>query len=199
MQVNAITSEAPKSILGRESEKREEMITTELMTAITEDAVNRVVALQEYFPLKLKYTRDEVIYYLSNPQNLVFFLLVDGKVCGYLLALPQNTAVEEMIMDDPLLKKDDNRYCIDQVVVMPGENGSLKFLHLGFALLKEMEKRGTNRVSSYLAHNNGVDKIIHSIFGPMATEVRKVYMPKYGEDPFLYMEVTYNGMDFRVK
>lgn len=124
-------------------------------------------------------------------QTSRFFLKQGGRPIGYVLAVPQDLAVEDMKEDDPLMRADPARMYIDQVAVMPEERRGLAFLHLGYALLEEMARRGLKKVSSHLLISNGVNLIIGKIFGPMSTERRIVYMPKYGDDPFEYMEVTY--------
>ncbi len=169
---------------------------TKLPTEQGGEAVDSIMDLQRLFPPKLRYTRQEIEAHVNDPGNLALFLLRDDKVSGYILAFPQDAAVEMLKMDDPLMRKDSQRYYIDQVAVKPDEHGSLEFLDLAYALLEELGRRGINRVSSHLLSANGLDKTVHEIFGPMSTECRQVCMPDCDDAPFLYMEVTYRGVEF---
>lgn len=166
-------------------------LTTYLITDITEATINTILSMQPLFPLKLRCSRQEIVNNLRQEQNISLFLEENKVIKGYVLAIPQDMAVEEYQHDDPHISKDPTRYYIDQVAVLPEERKGLAFLYLGYGLLEELGKRDINKVSSHLLTTNGVDKIIGKIFGPMSTERRIVHMPRYGDDPFEYMEVTY--------
>jgi len=164
---------------------------TYLITDITSTTINAILDMQTLFPIKLRYTRQEIVENLSFEKNISLFLEENEVVTGYALAIPQDVAVEEHQLDDPYIKNDPMRYYIDQVAILPAERKGLAFLHLGYGLLEELEKRGINKVSSHLLTTNGVNKIIGKIFGPMSTVRRTVHMPRYCDEPFEYMEVTY--------
>jgi len=168
-----------------------EALRTEVIKDFNNDVVAKIVSLEPLFPNKVRYNEGIIAEYLQAPNFIHMFLKRGNEVIGYLFSLPHDYVVNELKNDDPLMRKDSGRYYIDQVAVIPEERKGLAFLHLGYALLDELSTRGLNRVSSHVLATNGLHKIIGRIFNNMITERRFVYLPRYGDDLFEYMEVTY--------
>ena len=115
--------------------------------------------LQQLLPQELWYDRDRISDYLKNDKNIFIFLYGNqGEAIGYMFAQPHNDAYKELVNDDPLLKEDNTRFYIDEVVVSPDERGNGSFLMLIVGFLKEMYKRGFYKISSHILTEDYINK-----------------------------------------
>lgn len=155
-----------------------------------EGAIEKIINLEALFPVKLQYGRKRIASLLADPENIHFFLKRGEDVGGYLLAIPQNDIVEELMRDDPLMRPDDSCYYIDHIAVAPEERKGLSFLLLVDALIEELKSRGICKVSSHILATDKLHLLIARKFRKTLLERRPVTLAMHGNAPFEYMEST---------
>lgn len=130
---------------------------------------------------------------MDDPKYIMFLLREKEKSIGYLMAIPQNEAVEELKDVDPQMKEDEERYYVEIVHILPTFRGEKGFLKLVFAFLDEIGKKGLNKVSLHARVSNGTSAVVQRLFSGQITEARRIENWKYygGEEPTDYIEGTY--------
>lgn len=130
---------------------------------------------------------------MDDPKYIMLILREAKKAIGYLMATPQNEAVEELKEADPLMREDEGRYYVEIIHILPDyrkANGSVKLI---FAFLDELAKKGLNRTSMHVRVNNGMSAVVQKLFAGQLTEIRRIENWKYygGHEPTDYIEGTY--------
>jgi len=156
--------------------------------------VDFILSMQKFFPEKLNYGAWDVWDNLHNPKNINLLLEYEGKIIGYLLAIPQDEAVDYLKKEDPLMAVDSQMYYVDQVVVLPAKRQRGAFNLLVNDLIKEAKKRGIKKISSHLTTEEGLNRLILFMFHNKVTVTKRrmVKLPSYGEHLLEYIEWTIN-------
>lgn len=163
-------------------------LSTEVVNPNDLGAVEEILKLEPLFINEVKYDREKISEYLSNPKNLSMLLRKHGEVIGFVLSQPHDDVVDELKFNDPKMIKDPARYYIDKIAVIPEERRGLSFLQLLYDLFEELNKRDVFRFSAHVLASNGLHKILYRIFKPYLTsEYRMVNL--YGDEPYMYLEI----------
>jgi len=149
---------------------------------------------KECFPLEWQYN-DGTEYYtdvLKNKNNISIFLKKDMETVGYILAIPHNDMVDDLLRDDEFLEKKDDFYYIETIQIMPrsrGIGGAEKLLK---AVCENAEKMGINNFSIHARTLNGFANKIKEIFKENIILVRKIEKWKHGGDEaYEYIEYSF--------
>ena len=118
----------------------------------------------------------------------------NGKIVGFLLATPHNTALESIKVTNPerrLIKEDKNRYYINWVVVLPECQGKGLCSELLLNLFEKLSKIGIYRISVHSRVSSGLSEIINKKL--VVTEKRSIDQKKYNEgiQPTDYIEASF--------
>lgn len=130
---------------------------------------------------------------LEDPRNSNVILREDGEPIGFMFSIPHDVACEDLIEDDPLMKKDSQRYYICAIGILPEYSGGRGFLQMAIEMLEDLKQRfEINKVSMHARKTNGLSRVIQEVFRGMLTEVRPIEKWKYGNnEPYDYIEGTY--------
>ena len=89
------------------------MLTAQVIHDIDEKTITDTAFMEQHsYPQGWAYS-DAQEYYaemLKKPNNIPVILKDDGRNVGFLLAIPQDDAVEELESDDPLMERDSLTY-----------------------------------------------------------------------------------------
>ena len=132
---------------------------------------------------------------MKDTNNIFILLKEDAKIIGYLLALPQSKAVEELKADDPFMQEDRQRYYVETMSILPEFRKGRGFLRMLSRLIEESMRRGCNKVSMHARVNNGLSQVMQKYYKDMVTLVRRIENWKYynGAEPTDYIEGTYTN------
>lgn len=148
--------------------------------------VEAILAMENLFPEKIGYGEWDVWDNLQNSNNINIVIEDDnGRIIGYLLAIPQVEAVGYLKDEDPLLSVKDRMYHVDQVAVVEDKRNGFVFRRLVKEMVVEVKKRGGNMLSTYVL--DGMSSVIEQMF-PNVTEKRTTKLPSYGDHNLIYME-----------
>jgi len=151
-----------------------------------EGMVAAILAMEKLFPEKIEYGEWDVWDNLQNPNNInVIIEDDDGRIVGYILAIPQAEAVGYLKDEDPLLQDREGMYHVDQVAVVEDKRGGSVFRRLVKEMIVEVKRRGGRKLSSYIM--NGLSNVIERMFENI-TEKRAVKLLSYGNHELFYLE-----------
>lgn len=175
--------------------KKKNEFRTEVAQGFDDKYLESVLLIdKKSFPPDWEYD-DEKSYFkdmLSGSENINVFLRDGEKIVGYLLAIPHNAAIEELKDDDPLMKKDDSRYYIETMAILPEYRGSHGYLELTYRVIAEVKKRGTDKFSMHMRKTKGLSTSFQRLFGKDVTEIRSIEHWKWGGgEPYDYIEAAY--------
>jgi hypothetical protein len=150
---------------------------------------------KQAFPPRMQYTEGESYYIecLKDKANInVVMRDNEGKVIGYVVAIPQSNVYEILKQYDPDMKDDPERLYVDTIQILPGKRQAFGIMKLINALIEEASKRGLNKFSMHVRKSNGLSRIILRLF-PSTVCLRTIdNWYNFGE-PFDYIEGTYTG------
>jgi ribosomal protein S18 acetylase RimI-like enzyme len=145
--------------------------------------LNNILMLEgKCFPKDWQYDNAPEYYtgVLKNKDNINIFLKKDNEVVGYILAIPHNNMVDDLLGDDEFLEKKDNFYYIETIQIIPqarGIGGSEKLL---IAVCKEAGRRGISSFSIHARLSNGFADRLRKIFKGKISTKREMHSWKYG-------------------
>ncbi|MEF3691658.1 MAG: GNAT family N-acetyltransferase [Candidatus Moraniibacteriota bacterium] len=149
---------------------------------------------RECFPESWLYS-DASEYYmnaLKNKNNINIFLKKNNQTVGYILAIPHNDMVEDLLKDDGFLEKKDNFYYIETIQIITQSRGSGGAEKLLKSVCEEAVERGVNNFSIHARLLNGFADKLKKIFEGKVSIVRNIESWKYGGDePYEYIEWSY--------
>jgi len=169
------------------------MLNAEVLHHFDKNIIREIVIIKrDSFPHGWA-VRDAEEYYggmLRSEKNIHIILNDNGKKAGYLLAIPQSDAVEELKNDDPGMKKDPKGYYIETVGILPESRGKKGLSLMLEKLVGECRKRGINKISLHARIINNFSKIIRKKFG--TAEIRRIEKWRYYnfEEPTDYIEAV---------
>jgi len=108
--------------------------------------------------------------------NIGIILKYDGKMVGFLMAIPHNDAIEELRNDDPKMKEDRDRYYIETVGILPAYAGRGGFSRMLDKLL-EAAKAKEMKLSLHARVTNGFNEKIRAKLA--VSTIRRIEKWKY--------------------
>jgi hypothetical protein len=151
-----------------------------------EGMTENILEMEKLFPDKINYESWDVWDNLQNPNNINLVVEEEDKIIGYVLAIPQEEAVEYLKEEDPLMKICAEMCYIDQVAVVKDKRGGIVFSFLLEELAIEAQKRGFKKWSSHVIV--GLEGVIRRKYREKIISERKTTMPSYGNYDLIYME-----------
>lgn len=165
------------------------MMKARLVNDKEEGMVKAILAMENLFPEKIAYGEWDVWDNLQNPNNINIVIEEDdGRIIGYILAIPQIEAVGYLREEDPLLLVKDGMYHIDQIVVIEERRNGSIFRRLLEETMIETRKRGGDKLSAYVLVG-GLSASVERIFRGRVIEKRFTRLPSYGNHDLAYIEV----------
>jgi len=167
------------------------MLAAEIVKNFDKNTVSEVVHInRNSFPSHWS-AADAESYYgemLLDEKSIHILLSDNGKRAGYMLAIPQNAAVEELKNDDPEIKKDASEYYIETVGILPGSRGKKGLSLMLEKLAAECRRRGVKKISLHARITNNLSKIIQKKFKIVG--IRRLEKWRYYnfEEPTDYIE-----------
>jgi ribosomal protein S18 acetylase RimI-like enzyme len=96
---------------------------------------------------------------------------------GFLFAVPNNDAFEDLKNDDPLMKEDAGAYYIQNGAILPAYRRKLALRKIMTVLREELQKRGVFTISMHARVSNGLSRIIQDHM--KIVEIRRIDTWKY--------------------
>lgn len=159
-----------------------------LVTDKDEGMVEAILKLESLFPQKIGYGEWDVWDNLQNINNINIVIEEDGRIVGYMLAIPQAEAVGYLKEEDPLITNKDGMYHADQGVVVEDKRNGIIFRRLIGEIMIEVRKRGGNSLSSYMLAG-GLSTAVEKFFEGHILGKRTARLPSYGDHDLTYIEV----------
>lgn len=167
-------------------------IFTLIVNDFSEEYLNDILMLEKKcFPPDWQYD-NAIEYYLNilkNKNNINILLKKDNETVGYILAIPHNDMVDDLLKDDKFLEKKINFYYIETIQITPrarGIGGAEKLLKV---VCGEAKKRGINNFSIHARTLNGFADKVKKIFDGNINLVRNIKRWKYGgNEVYEYIE-----------
>lgn len=150
--------------------------------------VEAILKLEGLFPKKIGYGEWDVWDNLQNLNNINIVIEEDGRIVGYMLAIPQAEAVGYLKKEDPLITVKDGMYHADQGVVVEDKRNGVIFRLLIREIMLEVRKRGGNSLSSYMLAG-GLSTAVEKFFEGKVIGKRTARLPSYGDHDLTYIEV----------
>lgn len=107
----------------------------------------------EYYNQKLR-KEDCVLVILHEAQKSV----------GFLVAIPQNQAVEELKAEDPEMKEDRSGYYIENIAILPSYRGKNGLRKMFSALKDALKKKDVSRISLHARISNDLNRAVRKNF-----------------------------------
>lgn len=189
-----------KKFLPTENEKKENLFEVEVTDGFSENILNGILEIEDgCFPADWHYEDAESYYKeaLENSNNINIILKKEGRIIGYLLAIPHNDLLEEkeFMEADPDFKEDKEKYYIETLGIIPENKGGAKVLLDMFKkLIEEARTRyGIHKFSFHARVNNGLSLAIQKSLGRVVTKKRRIDNWKFynDEEPTDYLELEY--------
>jgi ribosomal protein S18 acetylase RimI-like enzyme len=134
--------------------------------------------------------RDYYARMLADPANINIFLNSGGKRVGYVLAVPHDQAVTELLDDDPKLQNDPAKYYIETIGILPEsrQKGGLRIMLARLVL--ECQSRSAAKLSMHA--RSGFSAIVQKNFRILV--LRPVAKWRYTnfEESVDYIEIALN-------
>ncbi len=166
---------------------------TEIVSTFHQEILRDILLIKRgSFPEAWLYPDAEAYYgrMLRLPKNINILLKDADKNVGFLLAIPQNDAVRELINDDPEMEEDPSACYIETVGILPAYQKKKGLAALMEALITECRKRGLTKISLHARVNNHVNEIMQKKYG--AVVLRRIARWAYcnDEEPVDYLEMA---------
>lgn len=162
-----------------------------VVTGYDRALVGQLVDLQrQAFPPRMQIDGPERYYAegLSDPANINLVMsAADGKVTGYMLAIPQSRVFEELRPWDPAMQEGPGQMYVDMVQTLSGRRQFDGFLRLARAMCAECDRRGVSRLSMHVRASTGLSRVIQRILAESRCLRRLENWYGFGE-PFDYIE-----------
>ena len=97
---------------------------------------------------------------LGKPDTVLVLLSESGMNVGFLFAIPQNQAVEELKAEDSEMEKDLFGYYIENIAILPSYRKKDGLPKMFLLLKKEMDRKGILRISLHARVSNGLSRSI---------------------------------------
>jgi len=139
------------------------MLTAQIIHDIDEKTITDTAFIEQHsYPQGWAYTNAQEYYaeMLKKPNNIPVILKDDGRNVGFLLAIPQDDAVEELEGDDPFMERDSLTYYLENVAILPDYRNKGGFRKMLEILRSELEKRAIPRISMHARVSNNLSKNI---------------------------------------
>ena len=167
------------------------MLKTEILNHYDQNTVKEIVSINRgSFPSGWGMSDTEQYYgsMLRNKTNIHIVLNDAGKKAGYLLAIPQNNAFEELKNDDPRMEKGAGTYYIETLGIIPESRGKKGLSMMLEKLAGECRKREINKISLHARVSNKLGEIIQKKFKTI--KIRRIEKWRYYnfEEPTDYIE-----------
>jgi ribosomal protein S18 acetylase RimI-like enzyme len=168
------------------------MLEAEVIRSLDESTLKDIIEINNESFSPCWIYPDQEIYYrdmLRQKNNIHVFLKHGDKRVGYLLAIPHDVAVAELINDDPMMKNDPTKYYIETAGIIPEYRGKSGLTIMMKRLVAECINKGITKLSMHARVNTGLSNIMQSMF--KVAEVRRIESwPYYSfEEPTDYIEV----------
>ncbi len=171
-------------------------ITTEIVCRFDENLLEDLVHLEKAaFPASMVNAEGARYYQkcLEDANNInVIMRDNDGKIIGYVVAIPQSKVFKVLQQYDPEMRDDPERLYVDTIQTMPGKRKVFGIFKLLDAIFEEAGKRGLNKFSMHARKSNGLSNFILKVF-PTAKCLRTIENWYGWGEPFDYIEGTYTG------
>jgi hypothetical protein len=150
---------------------------------------------QQAFPPEMRFAEGEAYYIdcLRDRANInIVMRNTEGKIIGYVVAIPQRNVYEDLEKHDPAMVDDPERFYVETIQTLPGQRQAFGVMRLLYGMCEEGERRGFNKFSMHARKLNGLSDMILkvSITARRLRTIENWY--GYGE-PFDYIELTYVG------
>jgi len=171
--------------------KGETMLKAEVINQFDKNIVKEIVSINRAaFPQGWG-APDAERYYgdmLRYEKSIHIILNDDCKKAGYLLAIPQNNAFEELKNDDPRMEKGAGTYYIETLGIIPESRGKKGLSMMLEKLAGECRKREINKISLHARVSNKLGEIIQKKFKTI--KIRRIEKWRYYnfEEPTDYIE-----------
>ncbi len=170
--------------------------TVEVVNDFDPALVKELLALeQQAFPPEMQFAEGESYYTdcLRDKANInIVMRNHDGKVIGYVVAIPQSNMYEYLKKHDPVMEDDPERFYVETIQTLPGQRQAFGVMRLLYGMCEEAERRGFNKFSVHARKLNGLSEMILKVTST-ARRLRTIEnWYGYGE-PFDYIELTYVG------
>lgn len=181
-------------------EKLEKSYHAEAITEFDEKILDSIVEIEnDCFPKEWNLWESEEVmrkYYseaLKDEKAISVILKDSEKVVGYILAVPHDEAVSDLIDYDPEMKEDEGRYYIETAGILQKYKGIRGAVDLNIAICEEAKKRGVTKFSCHARKANKLNERLKKLFEGMITKSRNIdkWGPA-GDESFEYLEWTYN-------
>jgi hypothetical protein len=167
--------------------------TIEIVAGEQPELVAELVALQKHaFPPQMQFREPERYYAASlrDRRNINLVLKApDGKVAGYLLALPQSGVCRELQQWDPEMTEDPGGMYVDIIQTLPGRRQASWFMGLVAGLCGETRRRGHQRLAMHVRTSNGLSRLTRKIL-PASQCLRHIDDWFATGEPFDYIEAV---------
>ena len=110
---------------------------------------------------------------------------------GYVLAVPQSEACEELKIYDPEMQSNDDTFYVDTIMTMLRERQFFGIMLLLDKMAEEAAKRGINKFSMHARKSNGLSRLILRKF-PLTKRIRTIDNWHGWGEPFDYIEGIYD-------
>ncbi len=168
------------------------MMQTDIIKAFDPAVLQAILQiLRNSFPETWIYDDAEEYYgrMLRSTKSINILLKDSGKNVGFLLAIPQNDAVEEIKENDPEMRVDSATYYIETVGILPEFRGEKGFSVLLEKIIEECKKRGINKISLHARVSNHLSEIIQKKYRTAGLRRIRKWAYYNFEEPTDYMEI----------
>jgi hypothetical protein len=167
--------------------------TTEIVSGHNQQLVRDLIALQQSaFPPQMQF-KDPKRYYdealIDNRNINVVIRSPQGALLGYLLALPQTLACEELRQWDPQMREDPTGMYLDIVQTYPESRQYSGFMRLLSGVCRESRRRGYERFSLHVRTSFGLHNTIRKLF-PDSRSLRRIENWYACGETFEYIEAS---------
>ena len=156
------------------------MFKAEVIYNIDDTIVKDVVSIsQDSYPPGWSCGNSEELYsqVLRRHHNILIMLRDDERNIGFLLAVPHNDAVGELINDDPLMKENPDTYYVQNVAILPAYKGKMGLRKIFAILREELRKKDIFIISMHARVSNGLSRTIQDHM--KIVEIRRIDTWKY--------------------
>jgi ribosomal protein S18 acetylase RimI-like enzyme len=169
------------------------MLTSFTIQECNNEIVNDILFINSLsYPTTWEYS-DARNYYcqlLQKKSTISIFLKDRDKNIGYLVAIPHDDAVVELIDDDPEMADDSNRYYVESVAIIPEYRGRKGLNEIFRTLSRELAKKGISQISLHARVSNNLSRIIQH--KAHVTKLRRIVAWRYYnyDEPAEYIEAN---------
>jgi|GEM_PF-658402 len=166
----------------------------ELIEKPNDELMKKIVeTYKKCFPEEWSYPdAEEFFSKLLNKEGNIGILLKDGEeIAGFALLRPHDDMVEDIEEPDPELKKDENRFYIETLQILPQYQNKGSFTKIVTTIISESKKKHIHKFSFHARVKNKLSENIQRIFGDKITQIRRMddFYDYGGDEPCDYIEV----------